>query len=1085
MQIGYVGGAVAGAAAGVQALFDYNQKNFKYDREMRQKTEFKTREWRNAQCDLWRDDIREIIGLTERKMDSYLVVGTLQLGMTVVLFCEGRLEPGTPPWLLHMYMMTIGGSFMYLLMAVWLAMHASIVAQCSEVRLLTQFVRRPVPTWEELQDMRTFAQTYEHLDAGQVMRVPFTGRAKPDSRGEASTNFGAPFGSAKPSPTVGALPSSKAAERAIDPWSKEAHAEDRQGLYELQRIPIERRRHIYLARRAAAQYQAFDAFTRTALSCGTHQMLGAVAYYCIGYCSIQDGAPWPAFCVSAVMVSASVAIATLDFSMTRREQVLARVLLVTGPMLAATMAWACACQLPFANFLVYVAFPLATLSHTCWLLFSLRALDVQKQQNGTYLPMKFRAVLYLDVFGWLKGNKGKSFQSEAESPASKRDYVQLSHDSAQRYNTMRTEFEIVPQAEQSSDSESEDLDLSELQRGIREQISMWYDDKVWPHLDEEERKRVNQFAQRYRSITGEEAQRSLPAGSSRPWLKLSGYADTGTEAPYLFQPDTGEVLHLPQVGGAASSKAQADDESAQSDDFWGEQPSDVRSISMMEQDLEAFMERCREEPGWRPNLRKRREAGTTDGANQVMEFLTGGSDSDKEFCEDPAVVGEIKQRRVGMESYCPLGRRSLHPECSKLHGEPDEDVVMGYGDLKPGVVPWQIFRQATVVLALLWVLASWLPLFLDKGGLLRGVNLLPREMGVGGDLEDEVQNQEIRQKQKEHLAKLDMLPGGELVNAIWPSHSGFEPRALSCDPLGKRIVVADDFGIYAAELRTETVELPGKLRGGASDGRTKTQLTATFFHQPHCKAIEGHGLQDVSVACADQANGESHHCRALVLHEEGRTLSECDLKLQSPLHDAAKDESPAGLPSWDVTTTWLRSDDSEYVDSAAVNSNCLTHQSPHLEVGASAGEFRPQVMDGGCVVAGTSMGRIVKMRTHYFNHSQLVPESAVRNWECPISQGALHVLNTGIVLGLHDGTAVRAFDSESGASMGDWRLPSDAKDLPEDDNQIRWSHLCGGGESIFILGRSTLGARLYRFSMPRSVQAWEAPPEDTLNTLQT
>ena len=25
------------------------------------------------------------------------------------------------------------------------------------------------------------------------------------------------------------------------------------------------------------------------------------AYYCIGYCSIQDGAPWPAFCVAFVM----------------------------------------------------------------------------------------------------------------------------------------------------------------------------------------------------------------------------------------------------------------------------------------------------------------------------------------------------------------------------------------------------------------------------------------------------------------------------------------------------------------------------------------------------------------------------------------------------------------------------------------------------------------------------------------------------------------------------------------------------------------------------------------------------------------
>eukprot|EP00913_Durusdinium_trenchii_P003944 g3653.t1 len=255
MQIGYLGGAVAGAAAGVQAVFEYNQKNFKYDREMRQKTEFKTREWRNAQCDLWRDDVREIIGLTEKKMDSYLVVRTLGEGSLAVA--------GGPSFEQKSH------DVQYLLMAVWLAMHASIVAQCTEVRLLTQFVRRPVPTWEELQDMRTFAQTYEHLESGQVMRVPFTGTAKPDqdhARGETTSAFGSPFGSQKPSPTVGAMDGAAAAERAIDPWFKEAHAEDRQGLYELMQMPIERRRHIYLARRSAAQYQAFDAFTRTAMA---------------------------------------------------------------------------------------------------------------------------------------------------------------------------------------------------------------------------------------------------------------------------------------------------------------------------------------------------------------------------------------------------------------------------------------------------------------------------------------------------------------------------------------------------------------------------------------------------------------------------------------------------------------------------------------------------------------------------------------------------------------------------------------------------------------------------------------------------
>jgi len=262
MEIGYIGGAVAGACAGVQAVFNYNRDNFKYDREMRQKTEFKTREWRNSQVSLWRDDIREIIGLTERKMDSYLMVGTLQLGMCIVLFCEGRLEPGTPPWLMHLYMMSTAGAFLYLLMSVWLAMHASIVAQCSSVRLLTQYVRLPIPSWEELQDMRTWGQTYEHLDATQMMRVPFTGHpgaqdlqssSKEAPGKDEAPAFGAPFGSAAPSTTIGAVHDQTATARAIDPWLKEAHATDRDGLYELMHMPAAYRRHIHLARRASSQ----------------------------------------------------------------------------------------------------------------------------------------------------------------------------------------------------------------------------------------------------------------------------------------------------------------------------------------------------------------------------------------------------------------------------------------------------------------------------------------------------------------------------------------------------------------------------------------------------------------------------------------------------------------------------------------------------------------------------------------------------------------------------------------------------------------------------------------------------------------
>eukprot|EP00913_Durusdinium_trenchii_P003945 g3654.t1 len=177
-----------------------------------------------------------------------------------------------------------------------------------------------------------------------------------------------------------------------------------------------------------------------ALSCGTHQLLSAVAYYCIGYCSIQDGAPMPACCVAVVMVAASVAVAQLDFSMTWCEQMVARVLLLTGPLLSSLMAWAWELSravkaepfgVPLAHVLVYPAFPLATLAHAGWLLFCLRALDVQKQENGSYLPMKFRAVLYLDIFGWFRKLKPRG--SDA-SPVSKRsmDYSQLPSESTNR-----------------------------------------------------------------------------------------------------------------------------------------------------------------------------------------------------------------------------------------------------------------------------------------------------------------------------------------------------------------------------------------------------------------------------------------------------------------------------------------------------------------------------------------------------------------------------------------------------------------------------------------------------------------------------
>mmetsp|Transcript_22711 Transcript_22711/g.49925 ORF Transcript_22711/g.49925 Transcript_22711/m.49925 type:complete len:325 (-) Transcript_22711:117-1091(-) len=94
---------VAGAAAAASVaggsgvgLFSYNRKNFLYDRKLRQETEYQIMDFKIRQAELWREDIKDIIGLTSVKMDTYLIVTAVQLGFCVMAFCEGRLAAGTP-----------------------------------------------------------------------------------------------------------------------------------------------------------------------------------------------------------------------------------------------------------------------------------------------------------------------------------------------------------------------------------------------------------------------------------------------------------------------------------------------------------------------------------------------------------------------------------------------------------------------------------------------------------------------------------------------------------------------------------------------------------------------------------------------------------------------------------------------------------------------------------------------------------------------------------------------------------------------------------------------------------------------------
>merc|ERR1719182_12704 len=123
--------------------FNYNKKNFQYDRNFRQKMEYKVVDMKLEQVDLWRDDVRTMVELTLTKCEVYLLVVTLLLTCCVTALCKGRVPAGTPTWLAACHTVSPTGAFMYLFLALWLGMHAYVSAQAYKVRILTHYVRLP------------------------------------------------------------------------------------------------------------------------------------------------------------------------------------------------------------------------------------------------------------------------------------------------------------------------------------------------------------------------------------------------------------------------------------------------------------------------------------------------------------------------------------------------------------------------------------------------------------------------------------------------------------------------------------------------------------------------------------------------------------------------------------------------------------------------------------------------------------------------------------------------------------------------------------------------------------------------------
>lgn len=397
-------------------LFDYNRKNFMYDRKMRQETEYQVMEFRIQQAELWREDVKDIIGLTSVKMDTYLIVNAVQLGFTVMIFCEGRLASGVPTWLIGCHTLSLAGAFMYLLVSVWLAMHASITAKAYEVRLLTQHVRLPVPTWAQLEGSRTYGSGFEKVNAKQMFRLPFAMGKQEDvlksgdkllATEEEEEDDEQPQAH-RPSSGSGGKEAAKGASGATppgsaDPWGLEAPGT---WIYELDgslREDPRNLRHLRLVHEAQQYWQSYDGFARVAMSMGTNQLVTTLAYYVIGYILVSSHAGVATLLAVVLFMVIAASLTRLDMSLTGAEYYLAVFLMTGGPLMGIVAAQQWMLQTRTGDLICSVLAPLMYAFHAAWLLLLLHVCKVGEQPGGAMLPTGFRSVMYIDIFGWLRG----------------------------------------------------------------------------------------------------------------------------------------------------------------------------------------------------------------------------------------------------------------------------------------------------------------------------------------------------------------------------------------------------------------------------------------------------------------------------------------------------------------------------------------------------------------------------------------------------------------------------------------------------------------------------------------------------------
>lgn len=390
------------------SLWSYNRENWQWDWQVQQACEFQRQNMAVSRYSLFREDIRDLAALTVNKMDSYLIVNTLKLGFIVTIFLnydrtDGPQHPGyMERQVTLLFSVCFLTAFLFLLISIWLSMHASIVAQSFTTKMLLQAARIPVATDQQISSAVPAAKAYEtNLD--DAFRLPLQGTMgtsawtgkRPGPLGPQAGPQAGPQGPAPAGPRVSPVPWAPPSppSEGRDPPSFPNIRLPEQSAQGATSEELDANPHLKFYSFLMRNWQTFDLYSKVCMSIGTSTLLSGIAYYATFFSrsSSEELDPFASgwFCFGFMSVLAWWSV-TIDVVLQRVEHAAWAIVSLSGPITAAA-----GITLNQQNLMV-----LASFLQGCWVWFlcgSALAL-----RNG--LPRRWRASLYIDILNPFASN---------------------------------------------------------------------------------------------------------------------------------------------------------------------------------------------------------------------------------------------------------------------------------------------------------------------------------------------------------------------------------------------------------------------------------------------------------------------------------------------------------------------------------------------------------------------------------------------------------------------------------------------------------------------------------------------------------